>query len=70
VIIQQDAFVLFLLFLQDPDLLLEVVDGFPEFFVNAVCQTCHDRKLQVLFHSPEKLMDQQAVGKGFRQVTA
>jgi len=70
VVIQQDAFVLFLLFLQDPDLLFEVVEGFPEFLVNAVCQARHQRKPEVLFHSSERLMDPGVVGKRFRQATA
>lgn len=36
-IIQEDAFVLLLLFLQDSDLLLEVLDGLSDLFVDAVC---------------------------------
>jgi HsdM N-terminal domain len=41
---QQDAFVLFLLLLQDPNLLFEVVDCLPEFLVDAIRQARHDRK--------------------------
>jgi len=69
-IVQQDAFVLFLLFLQNPDLLSKVVDRLPELFVHAVCQACHDRKPQVLFHRPRRLMVGCAAGKGIRQMVA
>ena len=50
----------------DPDLLLEVVNCLPQFLVNAVCQARYDRKPQVLFHSPQRLMDQDVAGKHFR----
>ncbi len=36
-VVQQDTFVLLLLFPQDSDLFLEVVDGLPKLFVNAEC---------------------------------
>ena len=69
-VIQKDAFVLFLLFLQDSDLLSEVVDGLPEFFVDAVCQARHDCKPEVLFHSPERLTGRWAAAKRFCQIAA
>lgn len=37
-------------------LLLEIVDGLPELFVNAVRQARHERKPEVLFHGPDRLM--------------
>jgi hypothetical protein len=39
VIDEQNTFVLFLLFLEDSDLFLEILDGLPEFPVDAVGQT-------------------------------
>jgi len=45
--VEQNAFILLLLFLQDPDLLLEVVDGLPEFLVEATSQARYHRKPQV-----------------------
>jgi len=56
-VVQQEALVLLLLFLQDPDLLFEVFDGFPAFFVGAIGQTRHKRKPEVLFHSSARLTD-------------
>jgi hypothetical protein len=38
VVFKQSAFVLFLLLLQEADLFLDLVDGFPEFLVYAVRQ--------------------------------
>ncbi len=64
-VIQQDASVFFLLFLYDADLLLEVVDGPPKLFVNAVCQARHECKPEVLFHSPDRLMGPTGVCKHF-----
>ncbi len=69
-IIQEDAFVLLLLFLQDPDLLLEVVDGLPEFLVETTSQIRHHRKPQRLFHSPWRLLGSRAAGKRFRHEVA
>lgn len=65
-IIQEDASVLFPLLLQNPHLFLEVLDGLPDLFVNAVCQACHERKPEVLFYSRQRLPDRWAVGQCFR----
>jgi hypothetical protein len=70
VVVQQNTFVLFLLLRQDPDLLLEVFDGFPEFLVDTVRQARHHRKPQIPFHSPAKLIGRWAAGKCFRQTVA
>ena len=69
-IIQEDAFVLLLLFLQDADLLFEVVDGLPMLFVDAVCQACHERKPEVLFRGSQRLFDQRVASNRFRRGTA
>ncbi len=69
-VIQQDAFVFLLLFLQNSDLLFEVVEGLPELFVNAVSQACHECKPEVLFHGPDRLIDQGVAGKRFRRMAA
>ena len=52
------------------DLLLEVVDGLPEFFGETICQARHHRQPEILFHSAERLIERQVAGKGFRQTTA
>ena len=62
--------VLLLLFLQDADLLFEVVDGLPMLFVDAVCQARHERKPEVLSHSPHRLLDQGGAGNRFRLIGA
>ena len=56
----------FLLFLQDLDLLLEVVNSFPDFLVEAISETRYQCKPEVLFHSPDRLIDQGVAGKRFR----
>jgi len=43
-IVEYDAFVLFLQFLQAPDLLFEIVDGSPGLSADAVCQIFHDHQ--------------------------
>ena len=70
VVVKQDTFVLFLLFLQDPDLLLEVLDSLPEFLVQTISQTRHYRKPKMPFHSPQRLTGRGAAGKGCRQIVA
>ena len=69
-VIQEDTFVLLLLLLQDSDLFLEVVDGLPEFFVDAVGQARHECKPEVLFYSCDRLTDQGTAGNGFCLVGA
>jgi len=58
---------LFLLFLEDPDLLLEILDDLPEFPVDAIGQTGDECDPQLLFHSLERLMDRPSAGKCSRQ---
>jgi hypothetical protein len=66
-ILQQNAFVLPLLLLQDPDLLFEAVDGFPEFPIDTIGQARHQRKPEGLFDSPDRLINQGVACKRFRQ---
>jgi hypothetical protein len=69
-IVEPDALVLFLLFLQHPDLLFEIIERLPEFLVEAISQTRHHPQPPVPFHSPERLIDWRAVGKSIRQTMA
>ena len=62
-VVEQNAFVFFLLLLQDPDLLLELVDGFPGFLLNATCKTGDKCEPWSLFHSLERLMSGKTAGK-------
>jgi hypothetical protein len=70
VIVQQNAFVLFLLLLQDPDLLLGVFDSFPELLVDTTCQTRDKGDPQLLFHDQVRLTDGRVVGTRFRMEMA
>ena len=65
-IVEQDAFVLFLLFLQDPHLLFEVVDRLPEPLIKAVRQAGQHRKPQMSSHSRQRLPGCGLAGKRFR----
>jgi len=67
-VVQQDAFVLLLLFLEDSDLLFEIPDGLPDLFIGQeYAEHVDERNPQFLFCNPERLRDGWVADKCFRR---
>ncbi len=56
-VIQQNSFVLLLLFQQDHDLLFEIINGIVKFSINAIRQASNQCNPKSLSHSPQMVSE-------------